>query len=294
MRADWASVLCTKESIHCIDTNDYVHNCPLTALIATSQSMQIPGDAANTAPSNPYLRSARFVLKDNNVFKTRGWRRSSGSSVTHTHISPKSIYHGRTDLFACLYAIGHGGLRVIGGKPIPLPPAMYQQLSQAPGATVISHTTELKLNWNSQVSENARRALLLQAQVQLLIGACVIIFSPPPLWSLLHTDVIFYTGIKFASHQMNHIFSDARKHDERRPSFINAQLCSHPNIFCLNSVAWVIFETRATGCDIRKNGKREEKKSYFTERRLPNESPVRPNAEAGLCWQEQIWTRMDK
>lgn len=70
---------------------------------------------------------------------------------------------------------------------------MYQQLSQAPGATVISHTTELKLNWNSQVSENARRALLLQAQVQLLIGACVIIFSPPPLSDLFYTQMSYFT-----------------------------------------------------------------------------------------------------
>lgn len=40
-------------------------------------------------------------------------------SVTH-RFAPKRIYHGWTGLFAFPYAIGHGGLRVIGGKPSPL------------------------------------------------------------------------------------------------------------------------------------------------------------------------------
>lgn len=67
---------------------------------------------------------------------------------------PNGIYHEWTDFpFFLTLCYWSWKLESNRWKARSSCAAMYQHLSELPRPTVISHTSELKLNWNSQVSE---------------------------------------------------------------------------------------------------------------------------------------------
>lgn len=88
-------------------------------------------------------------------------------SATHRFALRAFIMAGQTCLpSVCYWSCRLGSNR---WKAKSSSTAVYQRLSQAPRPSVISHTSELKLNWNSQVSEMYDRVLLLPL-VSLLSG----------------------------------------------------------------------------------------------------------------------------
>lgn len=124
-------------------------------------------------------------------------------------------------------------------------PAMYQRLSQAPRPTVISHMSELKLNWNSQVSEMYERPSATTSLTTYRPSLCF--FALRYEYNILHGDEVCFTLDKSA-------LLDASEQDEWQPSLINVQLCNYEYIlFEFGGLSH--FEMKATECDIHENEK---------------------------------------